>query len=309
MWNIRQRGRVGPTMIGRLYPDLRDVRLFDFGKRVIQGYIRDDMPLYAAALSFHGLLAIFPFLIFLLGLLSFLQIPGFFDWVIEQANVALPDDAARVVDDVIISIREEDRGGLASFGAVLAFSAASTGVRALMTALNSAYDIVETRAFWKKYLLSLVYTLGLAVLLIIAGGSLILAPRVVDWLSGYIGLSSVFVTVWIWVRFPVVVVIMMMVAALVYYVVPNVKQPFRFITPGATIAVLVWLLASIGFSLLVANIIDYSVTYGSLGGIVALLFYFFITAAVLLLGAEINAGLYRLKMDHAELKDTSGVKE
>lgn len=295
-------------MIGILFPDLRNVRLFAFARDVIREYFRDDMPLYAAALSFHALLAIFPFLIFLLGLLGFLQIPEFFDWVVEQANTALPGDAEPVVNDVVATIQQQNQGGLLSIGAVLAFGAASTGVRALMTALNAIYDIAETRALWKKYLLSLLYTLGIALLLIIAGGALLLGPEVLDWLSGYVGSSSVFVAVWTWLRLPVVVLILMLVAALVYYVVPNVEQPFRFITPGATIAVLVWLLASIGFSIFVSNIANYDATYGSLGGIVVLLFYFFITSAVLLLGAEINAGVYRLRMDHAEPKDTSGIE-
>lgn len=296
-------------MSGKLYPDLPEVGTLELGKRVFQEFRRDDMPLYAAALSYHGLLAIFPFLIFLLGLLSFLRIPGFFEWVIEQGNVALPPDAARVVNDAVAGIQEGGNGGLLSFGALFALGAASTGVRALMSALNTAYDIAETRAWWKKYPLSVIYTLGLAVLLIIASAGFVLGPQSAKWLSGKVGLGDAFVMIWAWLRFPVVVVVLMLVAALVYYVVPNVDQPFRFITPGAMIAVLIWILASIGFSVYVNNFSTYNATYGSLGGIVILLLYFFISAAVLLLGAEINAEIYHLKRGHAEPQDTSGVEE
>lgn len=297
-------------MEGKIYPDLRNVSPFQFVKRVIRSYIADDMALYAAALSFHGLLAIFPFLIFLLALLSSLRIPGFFDWVLEQAEIALPPETHLVVDNVITDIRDnQGQGGLLSFGAIGAFSVASTGVRALMNAMNSAYTVPETRAFWKKYLLSFVYTLGLAVLVIIAGGGLLLGPQTVEWLSGYVGLGEAFITIWTWLRFPVVVLVLMLIAAVVYYVVPNVDQPFRFITPGAIIAVLAWVLASIGFSIYVSNFANYNKTYGSLGGIVVLLFYFFITSAVLLLGAEINAEVYELKKGPPEPQDTSGVEE
>jgi membrane protein len=295
-------------MRGTIYPDLREVRPLAFAKRVFRSYIADDMAIYAAALSFHALLAIFPFLIFLLALLSFLRIPRFFEWVLEQAETALPAQAYLAVDDVVADIQNnQGKGGLLSFGAIAAFAVASTGVRALMNALNSAYAVPETRAFWKEYVLSFVYTLGLAVLMILAGGGLLLGPQTVEWLSGYIGLSEVFITVWTWLRYPVVVLVLMLAAAVIYYVVPNVDQPIRFITPGAIIAVLAWILASIGFSVYVSIIADYNATYGSLGGIVVLLFYFFISAAVLLLGAEINAEVYELKKGPAEPEDTSGI--
>ena len=295
-------------MRGKVYPDLRKVSLFPFVKRVGQSFIRNDMPLYAAALSFHGLLAIFPFLIFLLALLSFLKIPDFFDWALDQAQAALPEQAFLVVDEVISDVQGNDgQGSLLSFGALAAFGVASTGVRALMTALNSAYGMPETRAFWKKYLVSFIYTLGLAVLVIVAGGVLLLGPQTAEWLSSYVGLSGIFITIWTLLRFPVLVVVLMLIAAIVYYVVPNVDQPIRFITPGAIIAVLAWGLASVGFSIYVSNFADYNATYGSLGGIVALLFYFYISAFVLLLGAEINAEVYELKKGHAPPKETSAV--
>lgn len=295
-------------MRGKMYPDLRKISIFSFVKRIVQSFFGNDMPLYAAALSFHGLLAIFPFLIFLLALLSFLKIPDFFDWALEQAQAALPEQAYLVVDEVVSDIQSNQaQGSLLSIGALAAFGVASTGVRALMTALNSAYGMPETRAFWKKYLVSFVYTLGLAVLVILAGGVLLLGPQTAEWLSGYVGLSEIFITIWTLLRFPVLVVVLMLIAATVYYVVPNVDQPIRFITPGAIIAVLAWVLASIGFSIYVSNFADYNATYGSLGGIVALLFYFYISAFVLLLGAEINAEVYKLKKGLEPPKDISGV--
>lgn len=294
-------------MSGLIYPDLEDVRPLPFLTRVIKAYIKHDMPLYAAALSFHALLAIFPFMIFLLALLGFLRIPQFFDWLLDQAETALPEPAFVVIDEVVRNIQVEGGGALLSIGAITAFSVASTGIRALMNALNNAYDIVETRVFWKKFLLSFVYTLGFAVLLILAGGALALGPTTLEWISGPIGLSDAVLMAWTWVRYPLLVLLLMLIASLVYYVVPNVDQPFRFITPGAIIAVLAWVLATVGFSIYVAWFADYNALYGGLGGIVILLFYFFISASVLLLGAEINAEVYQVKRGHASPNDTSGV--
>lgn len=276
-------------------PGLRGMSPMELGKRAVKEFLRDDMTTYASALSYHALFALFPFLIFLIALLGFLQIPGFFSWLLEQAQTALPQDAYQRVQDVITQIQNQPRGGLLSFGILAALWAASSGIRSLMNALNTAYDVEETRAAWKRYLLSILYTLGLAVLLIAGAGMMLLGPQAMEWLADQAGLSGVFVTLWTWLRWPAAVLLLMITAAIIYYVTPNVDQSFQFITPGAIIAVVVWIIASIGFSIYVSNFANYNATYGSLGGVVVLLFYFFISAAVLLLGAEINAEVHHAK--------------
>jgi membrane protein len=116
-----------------------------------------------------------------------------------------------------------------------------------MHALNVAYK-VEDRAVWKKLPLSIIYTVLLAVLIIPAAALMLTGPQVAAWIAKQVGLGSVFATVWAWARIPVAVVLLMLVAALVYYLFPNTDQPFRFVTPGAVLAVIVWVLASLGFS-------------------------------------------------------------
>jgi membrane protein len=281
-------------------PGLGGIPLATLGKRSAREFTDDDMPTYAAALAYHAMFALFPFLIFLVALLGFLQIPQFFDWVLEQAQAALPGEAYTNIASVVKQVEGQQRGGLLSFGIIAAIWGASSGVRALMKALNTAYDVEETRAIWKIYLFSLLYTLGFAALLIVAGGLMLLGPQGFEWLAGQAGLDNVFVTLWTWLRWPVAVLLLMLTAAIVYYVVPNVDQPFRFITPGAVVAVLVWIIASIGFSVYASNFANYDATYGSLAGVVVLLFYFFISGAVLLLGAEINAEVYHLKKGKPE---------
>lgn len=287
-------------------PWIGRVRLLKVVPEVVREYIEDDMVTYAAALAYHMLFALFPFLLFFVSLLGFLQVPEFFDWVLEQARVALPPDAFSVIEDVVRNVQASQSGGLLSIGIGAALWSASTGVRALMNALNSAYDVPEARAAWKRYLFSLLYTAGFAVLLLIAGVLLVSGPQVMEWLAERIGLGEAFVMVWSWLRWPVVVLLLMVLAAVVYYVVPNIDQPFRLITPGAVLAVLTWILASIGFSIYVTNIANYDAMYGSIGGIIVLMLYFFISSNVLLAGAELNAVIYHLKKGKATPEDTSG---
>ncbi|HMQ30987.1 MAG TPA: YihY/virulence factor BrkB family protein [Chloroflexaceae bacterium] len=255
-------------------------------------FLDDDMGTYASALAFQVLLALFPFLIFLIALLGFLQLSAFFDYLREQSAVLLPDQASAQINQVIGEV-EQREGGLLSFGIILAIWAASGGVRGLMHALNIAYDVEEGRAAWKRMLLSVVYTVALAALLIAALALMILGPQVMGWIAAQVGLEQLFVTIWSWARWPVIILLLMIVVAMIYTALPNVRQPFRLITPGSVLAVLVWVVASLGFSLYVQNFANYSATYGSLGAVVILLFYFSLSSAVLLFGAELNAVLLR----------------
>ena len=132
-------------------------------------------------------------------------------------------------------------------------------------------------------------TLGLAALLILATGLMAVGPQWIGWLAEQVGLGRLFVLLWTWLRWPVAIVLLMLAVALIYYVAPDVEQEFRFITPGAILAVLVWVAASLGFGYYVNSFANYNAMYGSLGAIIVLLLYFFLSAAVLLFGAEVNA--------------------
>ncbi len=273
----------------------RKAKLGEIGKSLIkpiEEFIEDDMTTYAAALAYQTLFSLFPFVLFLVALLGFLQIPAFFDWLLDQARTVLPEQAMGIVEQVIGQIRGQSSGGLLSLGIIIALWAASSAVRMLMNALNAAYDVAEDRPAWKRYLLSIFYTLILAVVIILAVGLMLVGPQVMEWLVDQIGLGPLFVTLWAWLRLPVAILLLMVVVALVYYLFPNVDQPFRFITPGSVLAVVVWIAASFGFSFYVSNFASYSATYGSLGAVIVLLLYFFVSAAVLLFGAEVNAQVY-----------------
>ena len=259
--------------------------------RAIKNFSNDDMLVYAAALSYQLFFSLFPFVIFLLALLGLLNIPGFFDWLLKQSQTVLPGQASGLMKNIIGQIRGQAASGALSLGAVLALWSASSAVRMAMHAFNVAYK-VEDRPAWKKFPASIFYTAALAVLIIVAAALMMIGPQLASWIAKQVGMGSVFATIWTWARIPVAVVVLMLAAALVYGLFPNVDQPFRFITPGSVLAVIVWILASLGFSWYVANFASYNATYGSLAAVIVLLFYFFISAAILLFGAELNAEVY-----------------
>ncbi|WBG66388.1 YihY/virulence factor BrkB family protein [Pseudomonas citronellolis] len=272
------------------FMDFRGLRLgpWQLLKLTVKEFLDDEMPTYAAALAYQGLFSLFPFLLFLIALLGFLHLPEFFDWLREQAAYVLPGQALEQVNPIIDQLQQR-QGGLLSVGIVVALWSSSAAVRSLMNALNAAYDVREARPVWRRVPLSLLYTLGLAVMLMLVTALMILGPQVMGWIAERIGLQDYVVVLWSLLRWPVMVLLMMMAVAVIYYATPNVKQKFRFITPGSVLAVVAWVAASLAFGFYVKNFADYNAMYGSVGAIIVLLLYFYISAAVLLLGAELNA--------------------
>lgn len=276
-------------------PGLHGIGVMTLLKNSLKNFLANDMTTYAAALSYQVLFSIFPFIIFLVALLGFFNIPQFFDWLRERAQLVIPGQAMEQVNQVIEQL-QQPQSGLLSIGAVMALWAASAAVRATMNSLNFAYSAKESRPAWKLYPLSVLYTIGIAAMLMLAGALLLIGPQAIEWVAGQVGLEQLFVTLWTWLRWPISFLLLILVLAIIYWAAPNVQQKFRFITPGAFIAVVVWIAASVGFGYYVSNFSDYGAMYGSLGAIVILLLYFYISAAVLLFGAEVNAEIER----HAE---------
>jgi membrane protein len=268
--------------------ELHGLRPWPLAKQVLVEFGEDAMPTYAAALAYRALFALFPFLLFLVALLGVLHLPQLFEWMQQQAALLVPaqamDQVTRVIDEM-----QTPQGGLLSLGIALALWSAASGVIAAMDALNVAYDVKETRPAWKRYPLAFLYTVGIAALMILAAAFMVLGPQLAAPIADFFGVERVFVTVWSVLRWPVAVMLLLLVIALLYYLGPNIEQPFRYITPGSVIAVVVWIAASVGFGFYVAHFGNYNATYGSIGAIIIMLLYFYISSSVLLLGAEVNA--------------------
>ena len=268
--------------------NLQGIGVFELLKRTVKEFSKDDMTTYASALAYRAIFSLFPFLLFLIAMLGMLDLQEFFTWLREQMSLMLPPDALELVNPVIDQMQHQ-KSGLLSVGILVALWSASIGVRSLMNAMNKAYGVEEGRPAWKLMLLAVLYTIGLAVILLMLAGLMIIGPQVIEWLASQVGLKDIVVILWTWLRLPLVVFLMMLVVAVLYYVTPDVEQDFRFITPGSVLAVIVWIAASIGFGIYVNNFGNYDATYGSIGAVIVLLLYFYISAAVLLFGAEMNA--------------------
>ncbi|MEO3724826.1 YihY/virulence factor BrkB family protein [Pseudomonas syringae] len=271
-----------------IFPDMKGLPLHRVIVRTVTEFMEDEMSTYASALAYQMLFSLFPFILFLIALIGFLHLPDFFSWLRLQSELVLPPQALEQVNPVIDQL-QQSKGGLLSVGIVIALYTASAGVRLMMSAMNAAYDVVEGRPLWKRFPLSIIYTVGIAGMLLVAAALMVLGPQVMGWIAAQVGLEEVIVTLWTIARWPVIVILMMVAVALIYYVMPDVKQEFRFITPGSVLAVVVWIIASLGFAFYVKTFANYNAMYGSIGAIIVLLLYFYISAAVLLLGAEMNA--------------------
>ncbi|OCT24942.1 YihY/virulence factor BrkB family protein [Pseudomonas putida] len=282
-----------------IFPALQGLPLHRVLVRTVKEFLDDEMSTYASALAYQMLFSLFPFILFLIALIGFLHLPDFFSWLRLQSELVLPPQALEQVNPVIDQL-QQSKGGLLSVGIVIALWTASAGVRLMMSAMNAAYDVPEGRPVWKRIPLSIFYTIGIAGMLLAAAALMVLGPQVMEWIAAQVGLQEVIVTIWTVLRWPAIIILMMVAVALIYYVMPDVKQKFRFITPGSVLAVVVWIVASLGFAYYVKTFADYNAMYGSIGAIIVLLLYFYISAAVLLLGAEMNAVIEHMS---AEGKD------
>jgi membrane protein len=269
-------------------PGLRGMGPGKLAMESIKRFSEHDLFTYAAALAYQILFSLFPFFLFLVALVSTLHIPNFIQWLRQQAEMVIPQQGMDQVNNVLDSL-QQPQGGLLSIGAIVALWTASAGARAAMNALNAAYGVKEGRPTWKVYLLSLLYTLAVAALLLGSAALLLIGPQAMEWIAHQIGFEQFFVTLWAWLRWPVAFALLSLSVAVIYYSAPDAQQQFRFITPGAILAVIVWILASLAFDYYVSHFGNYNAMYGSVGAIIILLLYFYISSAVLLFGAEINA--------------------
>jgi membrane protein len=254
------------------------------------GRFRDhDMATYAAALTYHILFSLFPFTMFLIALLGFLELSIFFDWLRERAQAFFLEDTMQQVDQILGQLQERRRG-LLSFGVIIALWAATSAFRASAHALNVIYCVKETRPPWKRYPRAIVYTILVGAMLVLAAAMVLISPQAMQWLLRQAGLEQSVIAAWAWpLRWPAIVLLLTLAVAVVYHAAPDVEQRFRFITPGAFIAVLAWITASLGFHYYVRNVANFHAMYGSVGTAIVLLLYFFISSIVLLFGAEMNA--------------------
>jgi membrane protein len=243
----------------------------------------------AAALAYYLMLAIFPAAIFLLTLLPYLPIPNLQQAIMDLLAQAMPGEASNLFAGVVQSITSEKRGGLLSFGLLFTLWSASNGLYAIMQQLNITYDVKEGRPFWKVRGTAVMLMLMFLLLIIGAFGLVVFGGMIQDWIASVLGNSQILLTIFALFRWIVIVLLLLMGFAITYYFGPDVEQKFRFITPGSITGATVLIAASLAFKLYIANFADYSATYGSLGAVIILMLWLYITGLVILIGSEVNA--------------------
>jgi membrane protein len=262
-------------------------------RRAVAESRSDNVTDWAAALTYYGVLALFPALIVFLALLSLVgQDQNVIKAMTDIVNSVGAPGAADTLHDWVQSVvaGRSAAGGLLTFGLVGAVWSASGYVGALIRALNAIYEVREGRKFYLLRPLQLVVTVVGVLLVALIALSFVVTGPVARAIGDAVGLGDTAVTVWDIGKWPVILVLVSLMIAALYHIGPNVKQPrFRWFTLGGLIAVLLWIAASAGFAVYVARFGSYNKTYGALGGVIVFLVWLWITNLVILFGAEVNA--------------------
>lgn len=262
---------------------------------------QDDVSGLAAELTYRAFLALFPFVIFLAALggvlVSVLDVNNPAQSFIDLFGDRLPADARSVLTDQVSGVVESNNVGLLSFGIIGALWAAMGGAGAVIKAMNRAYDIQDGRPFYKQKSLALVITLLGVLAVFIAVGVIFSTQFFRDEIADELGLGNEFRMVVQIASIPLVILAIATFTAVIYRLAPDARLPMRNCTPGAVMFAIAWAVITTGFGFYVSNFGSYNATYGALGGVVVLLFWFYLTNMLLLIGAEYNALAYRAVPD------------
>ncbi|WP_096155681.1 YihY/virulence factor BrkB family protein [Bacillus sp. FJAT-45066] len=276
-------------------------KIISYGKAMIKEFSNDDVPLLAAAQAYYYILSFVPMIVLIFAILPYLNINP--TQAMEVIESVMPSATVEVFEEQIISILTEPNGGLLTVGIIGTIWSASNGMNAFITAQNVAYNVKDNRSFIKKRLLSIGLTFGIIIALLVA----LVLPVFGDLLITTIG-SLVYMTNEVEMmvrvlRWVVSLIIIVTIISALYHFAPNIKLPFKTAIPGAVFATVAWQLTSLGFSYYISNFANYSETYGSLGGVFMLMLWFYLIGIILVVGAELNAILYRKKRIQVHVKN------
>jgi membrane protein len=285
--------------------DLKGRSWFGALKRTVKEFQADNLTDWAAALTYYGILALFPGLLVLVSLIG-LAGANTAQSLIDNIASSAPGSAKDIITNAIRNL--QDSRGSASIlfiiGILGALWSASAYVGAFSRAANVIYEVGEGRPVWKLRPQQLAITLVMVVMVAISAIAVVVTGGLADQVGKLLGIGHTAVQVWDIAKWPVLVVLVSIMIAVLYWASPNVKQPgFRWISPGSMLAVLIWIAASAAFAFYVANFASYNKTYGSLGGVIAFLVWLWISNVAILLGAEFDAELTRAREIEAGRSD------
>ncbi|HKR00010.1 MAG TPA: YihY/virulence factor BrkB family protein [Pyrinomonadaceae bacterium] len=264
----------------------------DLGKRVWHEMNEDDVWGRAAQLSYYFLLALFPLLLVMMALLGIFADKGteLRNNLISYLAEVMPSSAGDLVKSTVEELSNSAGAGKISFGLLATLWAASNGMGAITETLNTAYEVKESRSYWKVRLVAIGLTVALALLIVTALALLLYGFQIADAIATWAGLSGVFTITWKIVQWPIILFFILLAFNLIYYFAPDLKkQEWKWVTPGAAIGVALWLLVSFCFKLYLSYFNSYSATYGSLGALIIMMLWFYFTGMAIMIGGEVNS--------------------
>jgi membrane protein len=279
----------------------------ELGRRLWRESLQDELLGRAAQLAYYALLALFPALIFLTALMGLFSLESFMPELMSYLRDVLPADALMMVQRFLTQVAEGSGANILSLGALGALWASSSGVTAIMDALNIVFGVKEDqRPFWRVRLIAILLTIGLAGFVILSLGLVLYGPTIGRWIADLMGFGVAFTWMWNVLQWPIIAGLMLFVVAAIYHICPDRRiKRWRWITPGSVFAVVTWLIVSLGFKAYVDNFGNYNKVYGSIAGVIVLMLWFYWSGMVLLLGGEINAEIEKAEAE----RKTSAAEE
>jgi membrane protein len=258
-------------------------------RRTAKDSMEDDLLGLAAQLAYYFFLALFPALLFILAVASYFPIENLADEFGRLANRFVSPAVSELVQDQMRRLANAESGGLLTFGVLGALWSSSAAIVSIVGALNRAYDIDEGRPWWKVRLLAIGLTLGVAIFVLAALTLVLAGPSLAQYLGRVTGFGAAAEWASLILQWPVALALVSMALGLIYYFAPDAEQDWAWVTPGALIGTALWLIASLAFRLYISHFTDYNAAYGTIGGVIVLMLWFYVSGIALLIGAEVNA--------------------
>jgi membrane protein len=268
---------------------LGTVSYLELGKRVYRKVADDDCSAHAAAMAYYFLFAMFPFMLFLTTLIGYLPIPHLLDYLLGNAQRMLPGQVFTLIQDNIRALFTKKQHGLLSIGFLLALWASSKAMVSIMNAMNKLYVVKEGRPFWKVRLTALLLVIGLSLLFLLALVLLMFGTKIGTLIADSVDFGVAFRMTWDLMLVPVILFLLVLAVAAIYFFTPDVQQKWKWITPGSVVAIPSWIVMSLAFSYYINNFGTYDKTYGSIGAVIVLLLWLYLSGFIVLLGAVINS--------------------
>lgn len=258
-------------------------------RRTWREALDDDITGLAAQLSYYFFLALFPAILFVLAVASFFPLSNLTDDIGGSLAPFVSSQVLELIQDQMRRLANAESGGLLTVGVVGALWSSSAAIVSIVGALNRAYDIDEGRPWWKVRLTAISLTVAVALMVLVALTLVLVGPTLAESIGRATGLGNAFHWTWLVLQWPLVFALVVMAVGLLYYFGPDADQDWAWITPGAVAATLFWLIASVLFKVYIANFTDYNGSYGTVGGVIVLLLWFYVSGLAILAGAELNA--------------------